>query len=249
MRLLEAAGTGAFELNLTTRRLLTTPQVSVLFGFDPAMPEASLADFERAIFFDDVPKLRAEMEAARTTGVFNAEMRVRHSDGKVHWLAARGEVVRDTDGTPHLLRGTCHDISERKALEVRLLALNEMLEARVAEVREEARTLEILNRTGVSLAAELDLERLVQIVTDAGVEITGAQFGAFFYNVLDDAGEVYTLYGVSGASREAFAGFPMPRNTAVFEPAFRGTGIVRSNDITVDARYGLDPPYPRHAAG
>jgi len=28
--------------------------------------------------------------------------------------------------------------------------------------------------------AELDLERLVQIVTDAGVELSGAQFGAFF---------------------------------------------------------------------
>ena len=81
---------------------------------------------------------------------------------------AKGEVVRDGDGSPHLLRGTCYDISERKALEARLLALNEMLEARVADLREEARTLEILNQTGVALAAELDLERLVQIVTDAG---------------------------------------------------------------------------------
>ncbi len=121
-------------------------------------------------------------------GAFNAELRVRHPDGTVHWLAAKAEIVRDGDGAPHLLRGTCYDISERKALEVRLLALNEMLEARVAEVRDEARTLEILNRTGVALAAELDLERLVQTVTDAGVEITGAQFGAFFYNVLNECG-------------------------------------------------------------
>ncbi len=244
LRLLEStAGTGAFELNLDTHRLLTTPQVGVLFGFDPAVLEPSPADFERAIFFDDVPKLRAALETSRQTGVFNAELRVRHPDGKVHWLAVMAEIVRDDDGAPRLLRGTCYDISERKALEVRLLALNEMLEARVAEVRDEARALEILNRTGVALAAELDLDRLVQTVTDAGVEITRAQFGAFFYNVLDDSGESYTLYTLSGASREAFERFPMPRNTAVFEPTFRGTGPVRSSDITADPRYGLSAPY------
>ena len=35
----------------------------------------------------------------------------------------------------------------------------------------------------------------------------------------------------------------MPRNTAVFEPTFRGTGIVRSDDITKDPRYGKNAPY------
>ena len=84
------------------------------------------------------------------------------------------------------------------------------MEARVAQVREEARTLEILNRTGTALTAELSLERLVQTVTDAAVELTGAQFGAFFYNVIDDQAEAYALSTVSGAPREAFAKFPMP---------------------------------------
>ena len=56
-------------------------------------------------------------------------------------------------------------------------------------------------------------------------------------------GESYTLYTLSGASREAFAGFPMPRNTKVFDPTFRGEGIVRSDDITLDPRYGHNPPH------
>ena len=56
-----------------------------------------------------------------------------------------------------------YEITERKQLEARLLALNETLEARVAQVQEEARTLEILNRTGGVLASELSLDRLVQI--------------------------------------------------------------------------------------
>jgi PAS domain S-box-containing protein len=109
-------------------------------------------------------------------------------------------------------------------------------------IREERQALEILNRAGSALALEKDLNKLVQIVTDAGVELTGAEFGAFFYNVLNASGESYMLYTLSGVPLEAFAKFPMPRNTAVFAPTFNGEGIVRSDDITKDPRYGHNAP-------
>jgi two-component sensor histidine kinase len=35
----------------------------------------------------------------------------------------------------------------------------------------------------------------------------------------------------------------MPRNTAVFDPTFRGTGIIRSDDIKKDPRYGKSAPH------
>jgi PAS domain S-box-containing protein len=110
------------------------------------------------------------------------------------------------------------------------------------EIREERRTLEILNRAGSALSIETDLKNIVQIVTDAGVELTRAEFGAFFYNVIDPKGESYMLYTLSGAPMEAFAKFPMPRNTAVFAPTFTGESIVRSDDITKDPRYGKNAP-------
>ena len=124
-------------------------------------------------------------------------------------------------------------------------ALNIAHIRRQAEValHEETRTLETLNRIGTAIASELDLERLVQMVTDASVELTGAEFGAFFYNVIDDKDEHYTLYSISGVERSAFDRFPMPRNTAVFEPTFKGEGIVRSDDILADSRYGKNAPY------
>lgn len=109
-------------------------------------------------------------------------------------------------------------------------------------IREERRALEVLNRAGSALAMETDLHRLVQIVTDAGVELSGAEFGAFFYNVQDERGESYMLYTLSGAPAEAFSKFPMPRNTEVFAPTFNGEGIVRSDDITRDPRYGRNSP-------
>ena len=56
-------------------------------------------------------------------------------------------------------------------------------------------------------------------------------------------GESYMLYSLSGVPREAFSKFPMPRNTAVFAPTFEGSGVVRSDDITKDARYGKSAPH------
>ncbi|MEA2329132.1 MAG: hypothetical protein QOE68_4091 [Thermoanaerobaculia bacterium] len=99
------------------------------------------------------------------------------------------------------------------------------------------------------VSGELDLEKLVQAITDAATELTGAQFGAFFYNVTNDAGESYMLYTISGVPREEFSKFPMPRNTAIFAPTFAGAGTVRSVNIQKDPRYGHNPPYHGMPAG
>jgi signal transduction histidine kinase len=112
-----------------------------------------------------------------------------------------------------------------------------------AALRQESRLLEILNQTGQSIASQLDIEKLLQTVTDAATSLTNARFGAFFYNRVNEAGEDYLLYTLSGAPREAFEKFGHPRATAVFAPTFRGEGTVLSDDITADARYGQMPPH------
>ena len=66
------------------------------------------------------------------------------------------------------------------------------------------------------------MDVILQKVTDATTQLTGAAFGAFFYNKVDAGGESYMLYTLSGAPREAFEKFGMPRNTAVFHPTFSG---------------------------
>jgi hypothetical protein len=203
-----ASGVGTFELDLASDHWEWTSQVAVLFGFDPRIPKPSFTDWEQAIFIDDVPKVRAAIETATRTGIYHVEFRVRHSDGSVHWLAGKGQIASDETHHARWLRGAYHEITERKALEARLLALNETLEARVAEVRDEARTLEVLNRTGVAVAGELEPERLVQTVTDAGVELSGAQFGAFFYNVVREGVDAYTLYTLSGGAARSVRQLP-----------------------------------------
>ncbi len=107
-----------------------------------------------------------------------------------------------------------------------------------AKQRQETRINEALYRVAASFANELDQQKLLQLVTDEATVLTGAQFGAFFFNALNDSGEAYLLYTLSGAPPEAFANFPMPRATPIFAPTFRGEGVIRLGDVRKDERYG-----------
>ena len=94
------------------------------------------------MFLDDATKICAALAAAAQSGNFYVEFRVKRIDGKLHWLAGKGQVIANDKSELRCLCGTYYDIDDRKALEARLLTLNETLEARVAELREEARALE-----------------------------------------------------------------------------------------------------------
>jgi PAS domain S-box-containing protein len=115
-------------------------------------------------------------------------------------------------------------------------------QARLALDREN-QLIETIYRVGLTLAGRLDLDSIVQSVTDMVTGLTGASFGAFFYNVTDERGESYLLFTLSGATMEQFSNFPLPRNTAVFDVTFRGEGVVRLADVTADPRYGQNPPF------
>jgi signal transduction histidine kinase/CheY-like chemotaxis protein len=116
-------------------------------------------------------------------------------------------------------------------------------------LEDETRILELLNNTGALLASNLDLESLVQVVTDAGTKVSGAEFGAFFYTVKNLEGGVFTLYALSGARRDAFENLGQPRATPIFAPTFRGEGVIRSGDIREDPRYGQMAPHFGMPAG
>jgi PAS domain S-box-containing protein len=118
-----------------------------------------------------------------------------------------------------------------------------------AALREESAINGHLNSVAKALANELDLEKIVQIITDAATQATRAQFGAFFFNRIDDQGESYMLYTLSGMPRKLFESFPMPRATAMFGPTFRGEGVIRLDDVRQDARFGKSSPHYGMPAG
>jgi PAS domain S-box-containing protein len=153
----------------------------------------------------------------------------RHKDGRPLDISVTISPVRDALGKIVGASKIARDISDKKQAERKLA--------------EQTKRLETLYRVSREIARDLNIERIVQTVTDIATEVSEAKFGAFFYNMRDQKGEWYQLFALSGAPREAFERFGMPRNTKVFAPTFAGDGIVRSDDIRKDPRYGHNDPH------
>jgi PAS domain S-box-containing protein len=211
------------------RLLLGNAGTAALLG---RPPDAFIGRTDRELLADqaEAERIMATDRAIMDSGQLQqVEEQVQLPDGTpAIWLSTKAP-MRDGKGEVVGLIGTSLDITERKREQER--------------ARHEAEMLEVLNRTGVLLAAELDLEKVLQSVTDAATRLTGAQFGAFFYNGVDTQGEAYVLYTLCGAPRSAFEGFGHPRPTAIFEPTFRGGAPIRVDDIRADARYGRWGPH------
>lgn len=111
------------------------------------------------------------------------------------------------------------------------------------ELKERNKSLQTLNKIGINLSAELELKKLLQIITDSCTSLTNAEFGAFFYNKPNEEAGSLMLFTISGVDSRHFKDFPEPRNTEIFSPTFHGEGIIRSDDITKDPRYGKNKPY------
>jgi PAS domain S-box-containing protein len=192
---------------------------------------------------DDVERTRATWKASLESGQpYDVEYRFRDRSGAYCWHLCRALPARDANGAIVRWYGTCTDVEELKR------AQGELSE-RETVLQQQNVLLQTLLDVSEVMSAELDVNKLVQFITDAATQLAGAQFGAFFYNVVDKSGESYMLYTISGVPREAFAKFPMPRNTAIFAPTFSGAGIVRSDDIRNDPRYGKNEPYYGMPAG
>jgi len=124
-----------------------------------------------------------------------------------------------------------------------ITALREIEAERVRLLREHAAVTEQLNRVGAAVASDLDRDSIVQAVTDAATELTTAEIGAFVYTVPVDSGESYVAWTISGMPRDEFAKLPTPRGILTFDPAFHGTEIINSDDVTGDRRYSSGAPF------
>jgi signal transduction histidine kinase/CheY-like chemotaxis protein len=131
----------------------------------------------------------------------------------------------------------------RAVLAARQRSEEELRRAKAA-LEEQSRDLELLNRTGAMLGANLDLESLVQAITDAGTQLSGAEFGAFFYTIKDPSGGVSTLYTLTGGPCGGYERLGHPRMTPLFAPTFQGKGgVIRIANVREDPRYGQSAPH------
>lgn len=141
------------------------------------------------------------------------------------WWHVVVSTILDANGKPEKLLAVSRDITDQKWLEEQL--------------KEQNKTLEILHQIGKIISSELELEKVVQSITDSATEISGAEIGAFYYNDLGEKNGHFDLYAVSGASKETLQNFHLLKLIEKYSPDFLEKLIVRVDDITIDRRNNL----------
>ena len=226
---LAAANFGDWSWDAATDIVYFSDTTARIFGLTPGQPMRR-SEMRQVLQVEDRERVLAIVDEALNNHTdYDIEYRLIRPDDSEVWISAKGRGVYDEKGNVTGMLGFVQDISGRKATEDTL--------------REQADALRTLNEIGKVISAELDLHKTVQAVTDAATGLTGAQFGAFFYNVLNAEDGSYMLYTMAGVPREMFEHFPMPRATDLFGPTFRGEGVVRIAEVKKDPRYGKNSPY------
>ncbi|AHG89458.1 ATP-binding region ATPase domain protein [Gemmatirosa kalamazoonensis] len=130
---------------------------------------------------------------------------------------------------PEVLRGKVHaflEIHRRRGEQIlheRRRYADEVQAMREAALRDEASIVRTVQRIGTALASELDLERIVQLLTDEATALTDAQFGAF----LHDGGDAPAV-GDAVVRRADVTGDPRYADVGAFFEATGGRPRVRS---------------------
>jgi PAS domain S-box-containing protein len=112
------AKVGSWRWEVKTDTVSWSQELYRIAGMDPGMPAVSYKDHSRLYTAESWERLRAAVEEALRTGKpYELDLQMIRVDGTKRWLIARGEAYRDASGAVVQLRGTVHDITERKTIE------------------------------------------------------------------------------------------------------------------------------------
>ncbi len=118
---LRSARMGVWHWDVVADKRIYDGQTCSLLGLDPAAFTGAASEFLAAVHPDDRTMVGACL--ARTLehdAPYEPEYRAVWADGSIHYLTARGRLVRDNAGLPLRIDGILWDVTERKQAEVAL---------------------------------------------------------------------------------------------------------------------------------
>lgn len=124
---LDAGQIGTWEWEIAHDRITWSDGFEISHGFEPGALARSLDAYQQHMHPDDRERIVAALQACASAGVaYSVDYRLIDPAGKVHYVEAHGQAVRDANDTITGMVGVCTDVSDRREL------LQREREARVA---------------------------------------------------------------------------------------------------------------------
>jgi diguanylate cyclase (GGDEF)-like protein/PAS domain S-box-containing protein len=124
------AGLGSWTFDRKTGQVTWSDELYHVFRLDPSLPALPYLEQEKIFTPQSWTRLTTEVNKAMGSGMpYELELETVRADGSNGWMLARGEAVRDSEGTVSRLRGIALDITERKQAGVALRQAEEKYRA------------------------------------------------------------------------------------------------------------------------
>ena len=114
---------GSWEWRLADNTVSWSETLERIHGLQPGTFAGSLEAFLADVHPDDRTDVQETIAGSLEKGTHEIEYRIIRPDGQLRWVIGRGQLVRDTSGTPCRMVGVCMDITERKQAELAALRL------------------------------------------------------------------------------------------------------------------------------
>ncbi|MDP4091221.1 MAG: EAL domain-containing protein, partial [Bacillota bacterium] len=119
---LDGSNDAIWEWNLQSNDFSCSDKWQEILGHPPREKLTLQFLISEAVHPDDVDKAAKRLDAHLTgiTDFFNAEFRVKQTDGSYKWIYCRGKALRDVEDNPTKMAGSVTDISLRKESEEKM---------------------------------------------------------------------------------------------------------------------------------
>ena len=119
---LDYANVGHWAWDLASNRITFNQQALHMLALDRTPDTVSSEQVWQRIHPDDTAQVQVAIrDSLEHNHVYDTTFRVRGPDGRVRWVHARGNFVRDADQRAVRMLGVSQDISERKQVELNML--------------------------------------------------------------------------------------------------------------------------------
>ena len=99
-----------------------SPDLEAMYGLEPGTFDGTYQGWKKLVHPDDWPAVKLAIKRAHESGDIEAEYRVIHKDGSVHWLRAKGRMFFDSQAQPERMVGFMIDVTDRRQAEEELRA-------------------------------------------------------------------------------------------------------------------------------
>lgn len=131
--MLESGNVGTFEWDLVANKMIWSNELNRIFGFREDEEVTDFSQFEATLLEEDRNRVNAAIEESITKGrPYHIQYQIVHRDKSLHWIEAKGKVVRNEKGMPTVFMGVAQNIDLIKANEA---VLNIQLKEQTIKLR------------------------------------------------------------------------------------------------------------------